>query len=476
MTSTPGVRRNTLFALLAQTTRLMANFVLFIGLARMYGPADFGKFTAIHTLAGILILFADFGLDVLTSTEIARSRTAGHSPTGELLLARLLLATGAGVAMILGGYFQGSDPEGYLLAFVFGPFVFFSSVLNFVFAVFKGHEQLQHEAVISGTSNFFLFIAALILGLAHAPILMIAIAFVLSRIIGVLMGFRALRTVDTRIPSRSIANLRRHAGKMLVFGLHSILGTLYFTQDTLLLSYWSSDRVVGIYQSAFKVVALCLLVADVTFYTMLPVLTRLYETDRTSWTTTGSLIQKTLLFVSLPVGLILLVFPADVIQMLYGGAAYQEAIPILRMFGFTVVVRYAVDTAGTMLTSSNRQSRRLIVVAFAVVFNFVINAIVIPSYGAFGAACVSLATNICVGLGYVMFARDVSLKWLADARMWVPLVSALALGVWASSRSISFGWLSGPLLVGAIVTVTYWTGYSRAERRRLFSLAGVFRR
>lgn len=475
MGSRAGVRRNTLFAFLSQAVRLVANVVLFVGLARMYGPEDFGRFTAAHTLSTVFILLADFGLDVLTASEIARTRLVNRNPTGELFFVKLMFATVASIAMAVVILFRDMPLKDRILSFVFCPYIFFSAIQNFFFAVFKGNEQLHHETRISFLSNIFLLVLVVGLGVFHFSIVIIAAGFVASRVVAVALALRASKSFGGVSPRGSLSSVRPLVGAVAIFGLHSLFGNLFFVQDTLLLSWWTSDRIVGLYQSAFKIVSLALLIADVIFYTMLPVLSRLYESDHEGWIAGGRLVHKTLLFSSLVIGFVLIVYPDVVINHLYGGSEYTDAIPLLRIFGVTVVIRYVVDTSATMLTASRRQSRRLIIVAAAVVANLALNAYAIPRYGAMGACVVSLVTNILVGAGYVAFARDISLRWFVEPRNIIPVVSAVFLGLFFwTQRDISF-WIAAPVALSLIIIISFAFGFSRPERQRLFTMRGLVR-
>lgn len=472
MSQAARIRRNTLFVLLSQIVRLLTNVVLFMGIARLYGPSEFGQFTAAHTLAIIFILLADFGFDVLLSSEIARHRERAAALSQMYLSVKLVLAIVASLAMALTASVQSVSSATKLLMYVFSMYVLFSALLNFFFALFKGFEEMHHETRISLVINSLLLVAVVALGLSHVPIGVLAVAFVGSRILGLVLALIvAARKVPLRTFGFSFA-LKPDILLIGVFGLHALFGNLFFIQDTVLLSWWAGDHAVGIYQSVFKIVSLALVLLDVSFATLLPVLSRMHGEDNARWHSLGHLLHKTLIFTGLPIALIMIVYAEQIIGLIYPDS-FNEAIPLLRVFGWTVMIRYAADASATMLTSARRQGARLVVVAVAVVLNYVLNVYAIPRFGTMGACVVSLATNMLVAVGYVTAAWKDVRNWLYDLHNYIPAVAAVLVGValW-QYRGFPL-WLAGPSVVVLLGVVSYGLGYTRSERALLFSLKKV---
>jgi O-antigen/teichoic acid export membrane protein len=470
MSQVATIRRNSLFVFASQVIRLLTNAVAFIGIARLYGPEVFGQFTAAHTLATIFILLADFGFDALLAAGIAAHRDRVRELGQTYLSMKLLFAFVACLAMMGTAAVQNISPDTRGLMYLFSGYVVVSALSNFFFALFKSVEQMHHEARISLLMNLVLFLAVVALGMTRASVYLLALAFILSRVVGLLLSLPVANRLISLTAFRFRIARREELLGISVFGFQSVCGILLFTQDTILLSWWAGDREVGIYQSVFKLVALGLLFSDTAFFSMLPVLSRLHASDPPQWVRVGHLLHKTLCYVSLPIAFVMIVCADQVMALLYGTGGYIEAVPLLRLFGAVIIVRYAAEASGIMLTSSNRQHIRLGIVVAAVLLNFGLNAVAIPRFGAAGAAVVSLITNLFVAAGYVVGAREQVLSWLATIRNYLPAVLALTLGLVVTQIKAI------PLLPGAVVallmliSVTYFAGYTPAERLLLFSL------
>jgi O-antigen/teichoic acid export membrane protein len=458
------VWRNSFFAFLSQLIRLSTNLLLFVGIARLYGVEAFGQFTTAHTLSTVFLLLADFGFDVLVAMEIARNRPQAMQIARGYFSQKVVFAGTATVAMFGLSLVQHFSWQTRTLVQIFAVYVFGASLNNFFFAFFKGFEEFHHETRISFWINGGLLGLLIILGIAHVAIQFIALAFVVTRLMGIFMASGvAARLAGGNVMHITFDRWRETWRSVAVFGGHFLFGSLFFVLDTILLSFWRGDRDVGIYQAAFKIVGLSLIVPDIAINTIIPVLARLHADGDERWAILGRLLNKMLSLVGLPICIILFVYPDQIIAILYGGAEFRQAVPILRLFALTIYVRFAVDVYGLMMTTSQRQTVRMYIVMAGTLINLALNVYMIPRYGPWGAALVSFVTNILVGVGYVIGSRQPFLRWTGDPLYVISFCISLGIAIlgW-NFREVSV-WLTAPLTIVLCGLIAYFIGFSREE-------------
>ncbi len=461
------VRRNSIFSLLTYCIRLVANFLVFVGIARLYGPEEFGQFTAAHALSGIFLLLADYGFDSLLVMEIARNKDKAEQVIHTLFSTKILFAVCATVLMIITASVDSASHTTRVLMYLFSFYMLFSAIMNFFFYLFRGYQAFQQETKISFVINTALLVSAVILGLLHVPLYIVAVAFIGTRVLGIIMGISAMGSrLDWKQFRFSLAR-REDLLKINIFGLYGVFGTILFTLDTVLLSFLTSDLQVGIYQSVIKLTSVGLLVCDVLVYAILPPLSASHDADHAQWIRLARYSHRTLVFAGTFISFFMIVFPSELIVLVYGPNRFDVAAPLLRMFGCLVFIRYCSETAGLMLTSSNRQSRRLVVVIVATVVNFIANILLIPRYGVTGAAIISLVTNIIVMIGYYSDVQTIRTIWQANLTQYVPLFIATLLGgVFWGGRSLDAR-ISIPLSALILLSAILFIGFSKQERYRL---------
>jgi O-antigen/teichoic acid export membrane protein len=462
------LRRNSFFAFSSTIIRLFSNAVLFILIARFYGPESFGQFTLAHTLSTIFILLADFGFDLSLTTHIAAHPDQTSFLLPRMLALKLAFSFLASSIMIIVPLLGGLSFQASRLIYIFCFYVFFSAILNFFFALFKGHEEFQHETMISFALNIFLLIALVILGLMAASLYWIAWVFIGSRILGLgLAVIKSRKFLLNIFPKWDVSWIWSIKNRVIYFGLFIIFGNLFFTLDTILLSFWKGDYQVGIYQAVFRIIAITLVIPDIAINTLLPTLTRFYTLDKNKWYQLGSLASKTLFFISLFLGFVIIFGANDIIHFAYGETKFLEAIPILKIFGIIVIIRYSVEIPALMLTTSNRQFIRMILVILATIMNCGINLFAIPRYGAIGAAYTSFATNLLVGIAYFIALRG-EVRWNLFSQERIVPFATIILGILLMILCPIPAWTGICILSLVYFPVIYYTGYSEQEKLLLF--------
>lgn len=463
------IKRNTIFAFTSQALRLLTSAIAFVMIARLYGPVEFGQFTAAHTVSAIFVLFADFGFDMLVSSEVARQRDMAQQLVHAYLPAKICFAGLSTVAMFVFGFVAGVSASTRDLIFIFSLYVLVTSLTSFFFALFKSYEELHHETKISTLINLALLAALGTTYFIPLSIFVVAAMFVGSRVVGLVLSLRvAGKTISLRgfrftLPAKDVAK------KIGVFGLYTIFTNLYFVQDTVLLSIWRGDYDAGVYQAVMKVAGLALILVDIAALTLLPVFSRLHQEDYDRWFEFGKLLNKSLVFLGLPLSLGLIFFARPIIDILYGLQSFHDAVPILQLFGGILFVRYLAETSAIMLTTSMRQIHRLVIVLAATVLNFTLNAVLIPTHGPLGAGVVSLFTSICVALGVTIVARRQTRKWILQFRSFVPVLISIVLAIAAAGWDGLNSPYAGVLAVIGIVVFSYFFVYTKEERKFIFS-------
>jgi len=470
------IKRNSFFSFISISIRLLANIILFLIIARFYGPEKFGQFTYAHTLATIFILFADFGFDVLLTTEVAKNRDKLKDIFESFFSFKVLFALIAISVMSVISIFQDISQTTRTLIFIFSLYTGFTALMNYFFDFFNGMERLQYETKISFVINLIIIFLILFLAYFKFSIIIIASTFVLTRMIGF---FLSMKKAFSLVPNISFNLNFRNWGKIknqvMTFGIHLLFGNLFFQLDTLMIAFYRSDAEVGIYQSVFKLVALPLVIPEVFISSLMPVLARLNVEDKNQWKRYGFLMNKSLILIALPILTLLFVFSEQIIAIIYGLENYSDAILILRVFSIIIFIRFAVETYALMLTTSNRQNIRMIVVVLATFINFLINIIVIPEYGLWGAALTALVTNIFVGFGYIIMDSIMFKEWIFRFDILIPLLTTIILTYLLYNFNQFSMFYLYPIFLIVYFPIFFLIGFDSKERKTFLSGKGEFR-
>ncbi len=460
--------KNSLFVSFSQVIRLITNFLIFIGIARFYGPVTLGQFIIAFTIANICLVLADFGFDVLLTSEIAKNRTEAFRIGRKYFSMKIIFAGISSFIMIIISSFQAFSETSRILVYILTLYVVFTTFTNFFYAVFRGFERFEYETKISFITNFLLLISLGICGFLKVPIVPLVLFFIAARFIGCILCLTKSRSlIGKSILKIDFEGARNIIKKIFIFGLHFLFGNLFFQLDTILLGLWKGDIAAGIYQSAFRIMLLILLIPNIAISSVLPLFSRLYGENIAKWKNLSRLLYKVLLLAALPISIILFFYSEELISTIYGHELFKEAVPILKIFSFIIVVRFGVEPYALMITTSKRQYIRMIIVIIATIISCLINYFIIPTYGLYGTAIVSLGVNIIVGVGYIAVYYKYFLKWTFERRTFIVLaivISLILLLSFSHARS-SIIWVS----LAVYLLSAYFIGLSNEDKKVLFS-------
>lgn len=407
--------RNSIFVFLSLSIRAVTSFLIGVGIARFYGPEAFGQFSIAFTVSNICLIIADFGFDVLLTSEIAANRNNAVEIARKYFSIKIALAILSSLIMIILTQIIPLSNTSKVLILSLVLYMAFSTIINFFFSFFRGFEKFDFETKVSFYSNSILLFSIALFGLLKFKLIYLMIFFIITRLIGILLSFyysRKIVHVDFGKLNFSQSNLLLK--KVFIYGLNFLFGNLFFQIDTILIGTILGDTPAGIYRAAFWVMILFLMIPDIAISASLPNLSKAFIDDKSQWKNLGRIIFKLLLVAVIPISLLVYFYSDFIITTIYGKIKFNEAIAILQIFAFTIFIRFFVEPFGLMITTSQRQYIRTIVVIIATILNIALNFYFVPKYGLMAVPLISLFVNICVGLGYIVGSFELFIKWVLE--------------------------------------------------------------
>ncbi len=357
-------------------------------LARWVGPSGYGFYTAAFALSSVFAYAAPLGLDSIVPRQIARrpetTGTVAVSALGPVLAWLPLLVLLIGGTGFLLGYSQEFLRLLFLAAWITG----LRGLVNLLRAVLRGKERMDQDAVVQ-VAEGGLVLVGMVIGLWLAPTVWNALRFTLlaEALALVLVGLWVGRALH--LPRWDGALAWRMTAEALPLSLTFTLIGLGIRLDTLALSLFRPASEVGLYGAAVGVVMLTRSLSTMAA-AFLPRLSNLAAWDPPSFIRVRDRVFRWMLAMGLGLGLFITLLAPFLIQVLYG-PAYTEAVPALRVLGCMSAALF-VNTGFWQVLIARRDHRAIVVSAgVALLASLLLAAILIPGWGAMGAAIVALS-------------------------------------------------------------------------------------
>lgn len=200
---------------------------------------------------------------------------------------------------------------------------------------------------------------------------------------------------------------KQHIKPILVLFAMCAAGSVYTHLDTVMLGFMNTDVEVGYYTAAVKMKNILLSLIVSLGGVMLPRLSYYIQNNKQKeFNQMSAKAFNAIIYISIPVAVYFGIFSKECISFLSGEAflpataAMQVIMPTVVLVGLTNMMGYQI------LVPTNKESKVLVSVIVGAVVDTILNAVLIPKYGALGAAIGTLAAETAVLIVQLIYLRD----------------------------------------------------------------------
>ena len=407
MNQKPSIKKNALLNILLTSSYFLFGLVTYPYAARVLTPVGTGKVSFSISLIAYFNIIAQLGIPTYGIRECARVRGNKEQLTRtvhELLMINLLTnlisyILLAGIVLIV--------PE-LRAEKTLHTVISFSIILQTI-GIEWLYKALEQYSFITIKSLLFKVIAA------------IAICFTLHSesdyiLFGALMVFALYASnlltifhVHKLIGLSPVGhyNLKRHWKPVFVFFAMACATTVYTNLDTVMLGFMSSDAEVGYYDSAVKIKKVLVSIVTSLGTVLLPRISYyLQNRQEREFRDICSKAFHFVIFLSFPLMVYFTLFASQGIAFL-SGPLYTGAVLPMRIIMPTLVLIGLTNILGIqILIPQGRETVVLRSELLGALTDFILNIILIPRFGASGAAAGTLAAEMVVLLVQYFETRE----------------------------------------------------------------------
>lgn len=386
-----------LFLGLSSATALLIRIVL----ARNLSVDDFGLFYAVLAFVGIFTFLRDLGLSEAQVMFIQRflNRNLLERIKG---LVYLVLSVQAAIgtlfftAFAIAGpalaqhYFK--SPVAFDIIVILGLWFLIDGIIETIAMAFNATHNLFYQTSMEFVRLLsVLGIMSILLSCGFGPRAP-AFAYVLGALLVSLFYFvLLLAKVFPYFKSRRFSLTTQHIKEYLKYSLplvpaSAISAFLMARVSVLLLTYFKTLHVVGLFTAAISISQVLKLLRTPIRYVLFPMTSELWEKGKKRHLSDGiSLVLKYALILGLPAIGVLFAFPVEFLRVLFG-QEYVAAAGILRILAFVMLgsVYNNVITTVFMGIGKPLLATRQLYIGGAI--NFLLGVALIPLFGAYGAS------------------------------------------------------------------------------------------
>lgn len=399
---------------------MLTAFVVNVLVVRYLGPSQFGLYSYALSFAALFTTLASLGSDQIVVRELARAPDREGEILGTALVLRLVASLVVwSLAIVAVVKFRDDMLTRMLVAILAGQAV--ATAMN-VFECWFRARIAARAVVIARTSVNLLGQAGRVVlvvvgaGLPAFALLLVSTSLLATVLVALLYRRATGYTLGFNI--RRARQLVSDSWPLLIVGI-SIM--VYMKIDQVMLTAMAGARENGIYATAVTISELWYFLPMAISSTVFPLIVKAHETDKlVAFENKLQIFYDAMTMLGYTVAVPIFLLADPIVHMLYG-SAYGETAAILRVHVASFVFVCIGVARGNFLVVKNYNRFNMLTSVAAAVLNVVLNLILIPLYGAAGAAWSTLIAYM--GANYVSGVFSAELRrqtWMLTKSLAVP--------------------------------------------------------
>ncbi len=448
--------RDSLFAIIFHLAPRFANVVVFIIIGRASGPDQAGVFTLATTY---LLIFTTLmrGADDFVVRQVARENDRAADYFVSFLLLRLILsALACATLWVLIGVAFDYPPATQAPVAILALAILPDGLMLVGQSVLLGLRQFKFVTIIVSTGNVLKLVAAGLIiarGGSVIDVTWVWLAGSLGMLVAMSLAAIKLmggRTALGRVDRSALRLISEHRSAILSFLAITALSTVEAQADTVLLSLYRTESDVGWYNAATTITFSLVMLSQAYRFSVYPMMARFAQQSPEKLNRLYDRSMRYLGALVVPMVVGIMVLSPQIVALVFGPKFAPTGL-VLQILVISLVFIFLDAPTVRMLLVHDRQRVIAQIGIVSAAINVLLNLILLPQYGAVGAATARVASEFSASaLCYVYLYRHI-LKLRLTAFMSKPVLASgiMMVGLWIMSGSS----LAITIPIGAVVYV-----------------------
>jgi O-antigen/teichoic acid export membrane protein len=393
-----------------------SQFGVRVFLAQGLGKEHFGLFFAVFTFLAFLNIFSHLGLNRAVTRFVSKFRVEGKPDRAKSsILSSLSVVAGVsflisavviGLSSFLASSYFGLPDVAVPILIILSVWFFFMSFHKFLLAVSQGFKDFFTRTLGEIVRDLTPLIGVVVLIIFfELNLTSVATFYLLGSILSISLLYILLRRRHPKVVVKASGSVSKSLSrKMLAFGMPLVISGVAVSvigrTDTLMLTGLRSLGDVGLYQAARLTKPVLMYFGTSLAIPLFPMVSELWaKKDKRTLRKTLSLMTKFSFILIVPIALIFLAFPETIIRI-FLGSEYLAAANAMRILTVAAIFWVIGIIFEAFLSGIGKTTLVFKSIGTAAIFNIVANLLLIPPYGATGAA---LATGMSFLITFVLF-------------------------------------------------------------------------
>jgi O-antigen/teichoic acid export membrane protein len=396
MNTVQRLAKNMGMLIIAQIIVYALGLVISMYTTRYLGPEGKGILANAFNLTIILSILGDLGLISLMIREVSRDIGLVDKYLSNIMFIKFFLSF-----LILGAtgltlFFVKCDWVTSVVIYIMALSVIMGSFNGILFAIFQANEKMEYLSLSMVINSVLMFVGTFLCIFYELSVIYFAFLYLISNFL-IFVYFLIVYIWNFSIPRVSIdAGFSKEIMiTALPLAMASIASLIAFRIDTFMLWVIKGMIAVGYYSTAYNTMEVFLFIPGAFATAIFPIFSSLYVSSKDSLKIFYQKSFKYLMILSLPLALGITILAQPIVLLLYH-SSFQPSILILQILIWSIPIIFLNYILSTIMPAMNREKLLVKITFMAMIFNIILNLIIIPVYSYVGAAVVTILTELLI--------------------------------------------------------------------------------
>ena len=376
-------------------------------IARYLGTEEYGLINYVLSTVTLFTTFSTLGMDLYIvkdivdeSSEYNKEKIVGTSILIRFIGSLFLIV----LSQITLHIISRNNQMAYIIGFIVGISMIFKSI-DVIEYYMHAKKQIKYSSILKIVTLFFVTIYKILIIKLNLGIIGYALSYVFEAIV-----FGLLLTIWFKSWDKNKFSLSKQYGRYLLkrcwySAVAGILVTLYNRIDQVMLgSMLKTTYETGIYSAAIKISEMWYFIPLAFVASYKPLIMEQKKKDSIKYKEMLQKLYNIIAIVGVFCCVMIFLFSKIIVSIIYG-QEYITAASVLSISVWSGVFASFGSARSIWLISEGYQKYTIYYTLFGAILNIILNYILIPTYGAFGAALTTLITQFFTHIIFLMFFK-----------------------------------------------------------------------
>jgi len=385
--------------------RVLIAFVVSIFVVRYLGPKNFGLLSYAISFYGLFYAISVLGLEIITIRELVRNPDKRDDLLGSVFLLRLLGGVSTIIFIALTLYFSGESTNISILILIVSSSAIFQS-FSVVDYYFRAEVKVKYSVYVFLSAVLIVAVIKIMLIIFEAQLIYFAIAFSIEFLFAaagflIVYRFNKLRISRWKFNKEIAVSLLKDSWPLILSGL---VASVYMKIDQVMIKNILNSEEVGLYAAAVKLSEAWYFIPVALTNSLFPAIVNAKKVSEEFYNNRMQKLYDILAWMAIAIALPVSIFSSDIIKIIFGNE-FSSAAPVLAIYVWAGVAVFLSVVSGQYLVNENYTKVAFFRTFIGMIFNVILNIILIPKYGIVGAAVATLISYSVVLLSIILFPK-----------------------------------------------------------------------